>query len=140
MVDGQKTLIDAAIAEGVKRYMCSDWSLDFRGLEMGDHPSKDPMKIVQAYLEEKEKETGGEIKGVHVLIGAFMEVLWAMLVREEAGGFKYWGSGDDKLESTTMADAARYTAEVAADDNLVGFLNCKSSPTNSVAIFRVWDF
>lgn len=75
MIDGQKTLIDACIAEGVPRYIASDWSLDFRGLEFGDHPSKDPMKYVQEYLEEKESER--KIKGVHVLNGAFMQVVWA---------------------------------------------------------------
>jgi saccharopine dehydrogenase-like NADP-dependent oxidoreductase len=53
MVDGQKTLIDACIAEGVPRYIASDWSMDFRKLAYGDHPPKDPMRHVQAYLEER---------------------------------------------------------------------------------------
>jgi hypothetical protein len=33
MVSGQKILIDACITENVPRYIASDWSLDFRGLE-----------------------------------------------------------------------------------------------------------
>ena len=123
MIDGQQTLIDACIAEGVPRYIASDWSLDFRGLKLGDHPAKDPMKHVQAYLEKKEGE--GKIKGVHVLNGAFMEVVWASFlgyVDAEKGTFRYFGTGDEKLEMTTYEDAARFTAEVAVDPNANGFL------------------
>lgn len=126
MIDGQKTLIDACIAEGVPRYIASDWSLDFRGLALGDHPSKDPMKHVQAYLEEKESE--GKIKGVHILNGGFMEVIWAKflgLVDADKGEFRYYGTGDEKLEMTTMEDAANFTAEVAVDSNGNGFLKGK---------------
>jgi hypothetical protein len=123
MIDGQQTLIDACIAEGVPRYIASDWSLDFRGLKLGDHPAKDPMKHVQAYLEEKEGE--GKIKAVHVLNGAFMEVVWASFlgyVDTEKGTFRYFGTGNEKLEMTTYEDAARFTAEVAVDPNANGFL------------------
>ena len=124
MIEGQKTLIDACIAENVSRYIASDWSLDFRGLKLGDHPTKDPMKHVQAYLEEREKE--GKIKGVHVLNGAFTEIMWAPflgVVDAKGGVFTYWGTGDEKFEMTTYADAAAFTAEVVADPNAVGFIN-----------------
>jgi hypothetical protein len=123
MIDGQKALIDACIAEDVPRYIASDWTLDFRGLELGDHPTKDPMKHVQRYLEEKESE--GKIKGVHVLNGAFMQVIWASFmgyVDTEKGMFRYFGTGDEKLETTTYEDAAAFTAEVALDPNANGFL------------------
>ena len=32
ILDGQKTLIDACIESGVKRYIASDWSIDYRDL------------------------------------------------------------------------------------------------------------
>jgi hypothetical protein len=126
MIDGQKTLIDACIAENIPRYIASDWCIDFRPLEFGDHPSKDPMKHIQGYLEEKEQ--AGKIKGVHVLNGAFMEVMWAPflgLTDAKAGVFKYFGTGDEKLDMTTYADTAAFTAEVAADPSATGFLNCE---------------
>jgi len=121
MTEGQRTLIDACIAEKVPRYIASDWSFDFRGLKFGDHPSKDPMKHIQAYLEEK----AAEIKGVHVLTGAFMEVMWAPhgFVNVAKGTFRYSGTGDEKLEMTTMEDSAKYTAEVAVDESINGFVN-----------------
>jgi len=124
MIDGQKTLIDTCIAEGVDRYIASDWSLDFSKLQLGDHPAKDPMKHVQAYLEQKEKVSN--IKAVHILNGAFTEVIWAPfigLIDAEKGIFRYFGTGDEPLEMTTLQDAASFTAEVAVDPNAVGFLN-----------------
>ncbi|KAH8657221.1 hypothetical protein BGZ60DRAFT_532068 [Tricladium varicosporioides] len=124
MIDGQKTLIDACIAENVPRYIASDWSLDFRNLKLGDHPAKDPMKHIQTYLEEKEAE--GEIKGVHILTGAFMEVMWAPflgIVDANEGVFKYWGTGDEKYDTITYEDAAKFTAEIAVDPNANGFIN-----------------
>jgi nucleoside-diphosphate-sugar epimerase len=127
MIDGQKTLIDACIAENVPRYIASDWSLDFRGLKIGDHPNKDPMKHVQAYLEEK--EAAGKIQGVHVLNGAFTEVMWAPLLGvadAKEGVFRYFGTGDEKYDMTTYADAAAFTAEVAADPTAIGFINGES--------------
>ncbi|KAF2810520.1 NAD(P)-binding protein [Mytilinidion resinicola] len=124
MLDGQKQLIDACIAERVPRYIASDWSLDFRPLALGEHPAKDPMKHVQAYLEEKERE--GKIKGVHVLNGAFMEVVWARFtgfVDVERDAFFAWGTGDEKIEVAAMGDVAAWTAGVAVDGGASGFLN-----------------
>ncbi|KAI9724589.1 MAG: hypothetical protein M1828_003612 [Chrysothrix sp. TS-e1954] len=126
MLNGQKTLIDACVAEGVPRYMGSDWSFDFRGLKPGDHPGKDFALKYNAYLEEKEKETGGKLKGVHILNGAFMEVLFTPFlgvadVKNDV--FKYYGNGDEKQEATTMPDAAEFTARVAADPSATGFFN-----------------
>ena len=120
MYEGQKRLIDASIAEGVPRYIAGDWSLDFRGIKYGEAPMKDPMKHITEYLEEKKDQ----IKGVHVLNGEFMEVLWAFsgLYDAKTTTFNYWGSGDEKLDLTTYDDAARYTAEIALDSSVHGFI------------------
>lgn len=69
MIDGQKALVDACEAEGVPRYVASDYSLDFRKLGYGQLPAKDPMKYIQEYIESKPNVTG-----VHVLIGVFMDI------------------------------------------------------------------
>jgi len=124
MTEGQKTLIDACIDEKVARYIASDWAFDYRGLELGDHPSKDPMIHINAYLEEK--ETSGKIKAVHVLNGAFMEMVLGPFnpcFQPKAQLYQYWGTGDEMMEMTTYADAAVFTAEIAADPSAVGFLN-----------------
>lgn len=124
MTEGQKTLIDACIDEKVARYIASDWAFDYRGLELGDHPSKDPMILVNTYLEEKEKN--GKIKAVHVLNGAFMEVVLGPFnpcFQPKVQLYQYWGTGDEPMEMTSYVDAAVFTAEIAADPSAVGFLN-----------------
>ena len=125
MENGQKTLIDAAIAEGVPRYIAGDWSLDFRKLKYGEHPAKDPMKRVAEYLDEKKDQ----IKGVHVLNGEFLDIFWGMSGVYDANTttFKYFGDGSEKLDLTTYNDAAHFTAEVALDKDAVGWLEGKRS-------------
>ncbi|PVH75921.1 NAD(P)-binding protein [Cadophora sp. DSE1049] len=140
MVEGQKMLIDACIAEKVPRYIASDWSLDFRGLDFGEHPHKDAMKHVQAYLEEKQGK--GEIKGVHILNGGFMDVLtspFAPWMKIDEGVFRYWGSGDETVDMTTYEDAAKFTAEIAVDDNANGFIEIlgdSKSPKEMADVYR----
>lgn len=131
MYEGQKTLIDASIEEGVPRYLASDFALDFRGLNYGDIPPKDPMKQIQEYLEEKEAKN--QIKGVHVLTGAFMDFA-SILSSGDAGVFRYFGTGDEGIDMTSDVDSARYTAEVALDDDANGWIEglscrCLLNPT-----------
>jgi hypothetical protein len=87
MVDGQKPLIDACIAEGVRRYIAGDWSMDSRKLELGKQPPKGPMKLVQAYIEDKEAEGG--IKAVHVSNACFLERPWVGMWDAKGDLFKY---------------------------------------------------
>jgi hypothetical protein len=68
MTEGQKLLVDVCDLESVPCYIASDYCLDYTKLEYGQHPAKDPMKRVKLHLETKK-----HVKGVHVLIGAFME-------------------------------------------------------------------
>ena len=127
MVEGQKVLIDACIAEKVPRYVAGDWCLDYRGLEMGDHPIKDPMKIIHQYLDEKEKETDGAIRAVHILNGVFLEIWWTTALTgiydPRGPTFSCWGTLDETWEGITYDDAAKFTAEVAVDESATGFLN-----------------
>lgn len=120
MREGQKKLIDAAIAEGIPRYIAGDWCIDYRNIKYGEAPMKDPMKQVTEYLEEKQDQ----IKGVHVLNGEFMETLFSFsaLYDVESNTFNHWGSGNEKLDLTTYDDAAKYTAEVALDSHANGFI------------------
>jgi len=121
MLNGQKILIDLCEEEGVPRYIASDYTLDFRGLEFGDIPMKDPMKHVQAYLETKKV-----VKGVHILVGMFMETFWTAfgVLDAETKTFRYWGDGNVKFEMTSMKAVAEYAAAVVLDPKAVGFFKC----------------
>lgn len=130
MSDGQRAVIDACVEENVPRYMAGDWALDFRPLNHGDLPAKDPMKEVAEYLDKREKETGGKFKGVHVLNGAFMEIIGRGLYDRKSQGINYWGSGDDKWDFTTYNDAAKFSAAVALDPEATGWFAGKSKLTS----------
>lgn len=123
MLNGQKHLIDACEMEGVKRYIASDYSLDYTKLELGQLPAKDPMMHVKEYLEIK------NVKGVHISIGVFMETFWSRFLGvwdESKTGFMFWGTGEESWESTSYANAAEYVAKVALDEEAVGLKKCMS--------------
>jgi len=129
MIEGQKVLIDIAEEEGVPRYVASDWSLDWTKLQMGELFAKEPCQRVYEYLATKKS-----IKGVHVLIGGFTDILFAPFFRiwdPENLTFSYWGTGDEVWECTSYRNAAQYTAAVCLDSEAVGVLRCKMAPCAS---------
>ncbi len=130
MIEGQKMLIDACVEEKVPRYIASDYTLDYDQLEFGDLPSKDPMKHLVKYLEDK------PIKGVHIMIGAFIEVFWHYLGMWDAKNYelKYWGTGDEKWEFSTYGNTAQWIAAVALDPKANGVLKCKFSSSCTCSI------
>ncbi|KAE8153930.1 nmrA-like family protein [Aspergillus avenaceus] len=103
MTDGQKLLVDAC--DFIRR--------------------KTPMKHVKAHLETKEN-----VRGVHVLIGAFMETFWSGYFGvwdQETCTLNYFGNGNELWESTTYDTAAQYVAAVAKDRNAKPQLQCLGS-------------
>ena len=131
MAHTQKRIIDACIVEGVPRYMAGDWSLDFRKLEYGQLPAKDPMKTVDEYLEQKERETEGELSAVHVLNACFTEVPWRGIYDPVGRTLMYWGSGEEKWELTTYEDAAKFSAAIALDEDAKGWFKGAKIQTSS---------
>ena len=121
MTTAQIILVDACIAENVPRYVAGDWSLDFRGLALGDHPLKDPMKHVAAYLEQK--AASSQIKPIHILNACFLEAPWRGIWDAQNNALTYWGAGDEKWELTSYSDAAAFTARVVADPDASGWFS-----------------
>ncbi|KAJ9614889.1 hypothetical protein H2204_014328 [Knufia peltigerae] len=118
MVDGQKLLIDLAEEEGVPRYVASDWCLDYTKLGMGELFAKEASQRIKGYLDTK-----NSIKGVHMLIGGFTEVIFAAFFRiwdSQTSTLRYWGTGDEVWECTTYQNSAQYTAAVCLDRDAFG--------------------
>jgi len=123
MIAGQKALVDACDQAHVPRYIASDYTFDYTKLELGEHPAKDPMKILHEYLRSKK-----HVQGVHILVGGFLETFWSGYFRvwnPEEKSLVYWGSGEEGWEFSTYADAARWTVAVALDGGVVGVRRCK---------------
>ena len=126
MVEGQQVLIDACIAESVPRYLASDFSFDFRGLKMGQFPFKDFQITIKDFLQKKESQ--GRMQPVHILVGGFIEAVltpFMGILDPESKTIRYWGTGDEPWDMTSMEDIARFTAEVACDQNATGVLKGK---------------
>lgn len=125
MIDGQKLLIDACAAEGVPRYLASDFTLDFTKLQKGQLFPKDPMIEVKEYLDAKK-----EVQGVHVLIAAFTDTFFSAYFQVWDGKerkLRTWGKPERVWEVTSYMNAAEYTAAVALDPKAVGVQRCELS-------------
>lgn len=115
-VPGQKNLIDAAKLQGVKRFIPSDYSVDYRKLDYGDNDNLDKRKEVLSYLQ---------LMGLEytlILNGAFMDNVGTPYMPQfdlDNGVFEYWGDGETPLDFTTTDDTAKYVAEAVSDPDLV---------------------
>ncbi len=109
---GQKNLIYACKAAGVKRFVPSDFSVDYFNADLGDNYNLDYRITTFAFL----KNSG--VPWTSVLNGAFTEVQFtdfAGLLDQKAGTFSYWGDGDTPCDFTLVDDAASYTIEAVLD-------------------------
>ena len=112
-VPGQKHLIDAAKQQGVKRFIPSDYSVDYRKLDYGDNDNLDKRKEVFEYLQQS------GLAYTLVLNGAFMDsIAYMPLFDLEHQTFQYWGDGEMPMDLTTTDDTAKYVAEAVSDPSL----------------------
>ena len=115
-VPGQKNLIDAAKQQGIKRFIPSDYSVDYRKLDYGDNDNLDMRKQVFEYLQQSGLEY------TLILNGAFMDNVGTPYMPQfdlEHQTFQYWGDGETPLDFTTTDDTAKYVAEAVSDPELV---------------------
>jgi uncharacterized protein YbjT (DUF2867 family) len=112
-VPGQKNLIDAAKKQGVKRFIPSDYSVDYRKLDYGDNDNLDKRKEVLEHLQQSGLEY------TLVLNGAFMEFIPYMPEFDlEHQTFQYWGDGEMPMDFTAPDDTAKYVAEAVSETGL----------------------
>ncbi len=114
-VPGQKHLIDVAKQSGIKRFIPSDYSVDYRKLDYGDNDNLDKRKQVFEYLQQSGLEY------TLVLNGAFMDNVGTPYMPQfdlEHQTFQYWGDGETPLDFTTTDDTAKYVAEAVSDPGL----------------------
>lgn len=112
---GQKNLIYASKAAGVKRFVPSDFSVDYFKADLGDNYNLDYRINTFAFL----KASG--VPWTSVLNGAFTEVQFtdfAGLLDQKEGTFSYWGDGETPCDFTVTDDAAAYTIAAALDPEM----------------------
>jgi uncharacterized protein YbjT (DUF2867 family) len=111
IVDGQKRLLDAAVAAGVPRFIPSDYSIDYTKLPAGSNRNLDLRREFNQRLDQ------APIQATSVLNGMFADLLTgqAPVVLFGLKRVLYYGSADQPLDFTTIANTAEYTAAAALD-------------------------
>ena len=129
-IAGQTNLLEAAEQAGVKRFMPSDFTLDYHKLDYGDNFNIDMRKRFFEVLQRS------SVPYVSVNNGSFMEVMSSPFVGTidvEAETFNYWGTGEQQADFTAIPDVAKYVAEVIAD---VSLANVTLEFVGEVATFK----
>ncbi len=118
MVDTQKILLDAALTAGVRRFIPSDFSLDFTNLPSGQNRNLDFRRKFHQYLDTK------NIAATSIFNGPFADLLkdeMPMILFKQKK-ILYWGNADYRMDFTIMDDTAAFTANVALDPSTPRFL------------------
>lgn len=116
IIDGQVALAQAASRRGARRFIPSDFALDLFAA-----PPQAPTLALRRDAADKLQAAGIEI--VHVLNGGFMDLMLARgpgMIDLDSPQARYWGTGDEQFDLTTVGDTARFTARLAADDTAAG--------------------
>lgn len=118
IVEAQGRLIQAAAMAGVGKFIPSDFAIDFRRIPYGDN------RNLNLRREFFEKYDSVGIPKTSVLNGAFTDMLTgtAPFILFGLNRVLCWGDPKQKMDWTTMADTARYTAYAAIDDKSPRFL------------------
>jgi uncharacterized protein YbjT (DUF2867 family) len=125
MVDSSKILIQACDAEEVARFIPSEYTSDYRALELGEVPLKDAQIQTWMYLRDGNANGTIKVKGAHVLVGIFVEAFYGLFFKIDDP--KFWGTGNERWAFVTYESTAEYVAKVATDPNCpTGFLKCKT--------------
>ncbi|HBY63047.1 MAG TPA: aromatic alcohol reductase [Solibacterales bacterium] len=112
IVEGQTNLLRAAERQGVKRFIPSDFSVDYRKLDFGDNDNLDQRKSFLPVLQQS------RVAHTLVLQGAFTEMLLTPFFSpydRASHTFRYWGDGTTLMDFTTVEDTARYVAATVVD-------------------------
>lgn len=118
ILDAQKIVLDAAVEAKVKRFIPSDYSIDFTNLQIGQNRNLDLRREFHQYLKNS------PIQATSIFNGAFMGLLTTdmPLILFKINRILCWGNPNQIMEFTTMDNVAEFTAQAAIDDNTPQYL------------------
>ena len=118
IVEAQTLLLYAAVTAGVPRFIPSDYSIDFTKCRPGENRNLDLRREFHTRLDK------APISATTIFNGAFAELLTGQMpmISARLRRVLYWGDGDQRLDFTTMDDAATFTASAALDPSTPRFL------------------
>lgn len=104
---GQKTIIDASIKAGVKRYIPADWGSFTTDPNARTLPILQPMVEIQDYL--KDKAAAGALEYTIFSVGAFLEFVLdlSFILDPKAHSIRLYDEGRHPFSSTSVASVGR---------------------------------
>jgi nucleoside-diphosphate-sugar epimerase len=118
IVESQTLLLDAAVAAGVRRFIPSDFSIDFTKLLPGTNRNLDLRREFHERLDK------APIAATSILNGMFTNLLTgqAPVILFKLKRVVFWEDAEQRLDFTTIDDTARFTAAAALDSSTSRFL------------------
>lgn len=118
IVETQTTLLEGAIGAGVQRFIPSDYSIDFTKVPRGENRNLDLRREFHKRLDAT------SISATTIFTGAFADMLTGRmpLILFKLNRVLYWGDAGQRMDFTTIDDAAAFTASAALDPNAPRFL------------------
>ncbi|MBT1541634.1 NmrA family NAD(P)-binding protein [Curtobacterium flaccumfaciens pv. flaccumfaciens] len=113
IVDAQRALLAATAAAGVRRFIPSDYSADYRRIAPGTNRNFELRREFAADLD------AAPVQATSILTGMFTDLLTgeAPMILSGRRLVLFWSSADQVLDFTTKDDVARVTALAALDDD-----------------------
>ncbi|KAJ3234379.1 hypothetical protein HDU78_005873 [Chytriomyces hyalinus] len=116
VVGVQETMLKCAIKCKVKRFIPSDFSIDFTRFPNGYNRNLDWRREFHSIADKMITDAKADMDFTSIYNGAFMELLGgAFLVRYKQKEIAYFGSSTHKMDFTTYKNTADYTAAVCMD-------------------------
>jgi uncharacterized protein YbjT (DUF2867 family) len=133
IVDAQRSLLKAAVAAGVPRFIPSDYSADYRQIAPGTNRNFEIRREFAADLD------AAPVQVTSILNGMFTELLTdeAPMILFSRRRVLFWSSADQILDFTTKNDAARITALAALDTNAPRVIEVAGSQVSARDVARM---
>ncbi|KAF0980433.1 hypothetical protein FDP41_013647 [Naegleria fowleri] len=118
----EKNLINCCVKAGVRFYIPSDFSIDFRNIttDLTDLPRIQVRQQVHQLLNQS------SLNWVSILCGVFIEKLLfedCKLINREKNEMNYYGTGNEEFEVCTYEDVAKFVSELIARREFEKFKN-----------------
>lgn len=132
IVDTQTNLLNAAVSAGVKRFIPSDYCIDYTKLPQGSNRNLDLRRRFSHRLD------AAPIAATSVLNGMFTDLLLKEAPLIQAGWKRVlnWGNADQFLDFTTIDDTAAFTARAAMEKETPRFLCIAGDTVSSRGLQR----
>jgi len=129
VLEGQKALLKDGIDNGIKRFVPSDFSLDYTKVGADEHP------WLAQRIAFKKLLAGSPVKGLHVFNGIFMETFFYL----QSQNLMYLANPNQPINITTYEDTARYVAAALAKPDRVGELRVSGDIVTPKQIADVYN-